>query len=145
MEGVPAMLISLEVRPEHPLAKLSVHEDIAGMATSRIPDVLRALKTIEITHMIVDLHRLSSIDIRVAAALSRAERKLSARKGSLRLAGAHAAVRQTLNKFGVSDRVQLFTTTIDAGWPIDATRTDLRSERGQHELVTAGPDQTQFS
>jgi hypothetical protein len=110
------MLYSLELRTDEKAATMALHGDAASMGPDRFRDILRALTSVGITRVVVDLHRLPDIDIQVAAALSRASRVLSAQAGSLSIAGAREPVEKKLTTFGVTDRVQLFRTVEEAGW-----------------------------
>lgn len=110
------MLYSLELRTETDTAKVVLHGAAVGIGPDRFRDMLRALTSLGISQVIVDLHHLPSIDIHAAAALSRASRTLSAQNGSLRIAGAREPVATTLGKFGVTHRVEMFPSSEQAGW-----------------------------
>ena len=118
------MLYSLEIHTDLHLAKIVVSGDAAITEPDRLRDVLRALTALEIVDLIVDLRDVPRIDIRVAAALSLAGRTLSAQRGSLHIACAQEPVRTTLSKFGVTERVEMFTSTAAAGWPPKRPRPD---------------------
>lgn len=113
------MQVTLETRGAQGLTRVTPD---ATATPGAVADVLHATMYTRGRDVVLDLRDLPSVDVRMAAVIAKAGRRLSRRHGTLRLVRSPAAPAEGLRRLGLTDRFPTFAELADAGWPELVTR-----------------------